>query len=449
MCEGARIILLLKGLPVALLALGLADLASAQYAGPAILSRGEAPGSISLPTIKFRPFLEAAAIYSTGLTAFSVSSTGEIANSSSAGTRLAFGLSGHHRWRRSDLSLDYRGSMSHYLRQTYYDGMSHSRLLGFRHDINRRAVLTVSQSAGMFTRDFGLLGIPQASLYDPGSAYIPTTDYFDNRTIYFTSNANLLYRKSARTTFSMGGIALVNRRRSAALHSSSGVAATGDVQHRISKRTTLGANYQYTHFGYSQFDGGADIHSASGSFSHAFSSRTEFSLYAGGSRLEVKNQISTAVDPVIAVLLGIRQTTQIVHYIAWTPTFGARISRRIPQGILYASVSRGITPGNGLFLTSEMLSVTGGYSYTGLRRWSASVQGSYYYSDAKAGIAGTYAAMSGGFRLSRMIGRGFHFVAMHNVRQYNSARYGNYQRFIHEASVGLGWTPGELPLRIW
>src|SRR5690349_5819811 len=146
MCEGARLPLLLRGCLLAVLVFGVVDSASAQYAGPAILSRGEAPASISLPSIKFRPFIDVSGTYSTGLTAVSLSSSGQITNQASTGTRLAFGISGHHRWRRSDLSVDYRGSISHYFRTKYYDGMSHSLLLGFRHEINRRTVLTLSQT---------------------------------------------------------------------------------------------------------------------------------------------------------------------------------------------------------------------------------------------------------------------------------------------------------------
>ena len=46
---------------------GLTLPAFAQYAGPAILSRGEAPAAMSAPEIKFRPFVEFTAGYQTEL----------------------------------------------------------------------------------------------------------------------------------------------------------------------------------------------------------------------------------------------------------------------------------------------------------------------------------------------------------------------------------------------
>ena len=41
--------------------------AFAQYAGPAILSRGEAPSAMSAPQINFRPYFDVNAVYDTGL----------------------------------------------------------------------------------------------------------------------------------------------------------------------------------------------------------------------------------------------------------------------------------------------------------------------------------------------------------------------------------------------
>src|SRR5436305_1753420 len=84
--------------PLWMLLFGAARLALAQYAGPALLTRGEAPASAAQPTIEFRPFVEVTGIYDTGLAAFTVTDTGALANTSSAGERVAFGISGTHRW---------------------------------------------------------------------------------------------------------------------------------------------------------------------------------------------------------------------------------------------------------------------------------------------------------------------------------------------------------------
>jgi hypothetical protein len=237
-------------------------------------------------------------------------------------------------------------------------------------------------------------------------------------------------------------------RRSEALRGSYGWAAHGDVQYRLTRKSTIGAQYAYQNYRYTDFIGGADVNTVAATYARAFSARSEFSVYGGASHIEVKNLVTIATDPVITALLGIRETSQIIHYLNWTPSFGARISRRVPQGILFATATRGVTPGNGLFLTSISTSLTTGYTYLGLRRWSASVNASYYYNNAVTGVTGNYRAASGGVHLARKIGP-LNFISWYAMRQYDSGTYGRYGRLVHEATIGLGWTPGEIPLRIW
>jgi hypothetical protein len=58
----------------------LAAPAFAQFGGPAILSRGDAPAAMSVPQIDFIPFLSLVGVYDTGLATVSVNSqrrTGE------------------------------------------------------------------------------------------------------------------------------------------------------------------------------------------------------------------------------------------------------------------------------------------------------------------------------------------------------------------------------------
>src|ERR1044071_1765324 len=69
----------------------------AQFPGPALLRRGEAPASISSPTVRFRPYAEVSAIYDTGLAGVLVKdASGTLANQASMGVQIAFGISGAH-----------------------------------------------------------------------------------------------------------------------------------------------------------------------------------------------------------------------------------------------------------------------------------------------------------------------------------------------------------------
>jgi hypothetical protein len=40
-------------------------------------------------------------------------------------------------------------------------------------------------------------------------------------------------------------------------------------------------------------------------------------------------------------------------------------------------------------------------------------------------------------------------VANYSLRKYSSPGISAYNRTVNEARIGFGWTPGDIPLRIW
>ena len=432
-----------------LVLLGLVFPASAQYAGPAILSRGEAPVAMSAPQISFRPFLEITGLYDTGLAAVTVNSQGGLANQSSVGVAVAWGISGMHSWRHTRLGLDYRGSINHYAQSSGYDSLDQSLLLGLTHQLSRHILFSLRTSAGIFTRDFGLNGLPQTVPFDPTTASIPTTDFFDNRTMYVTSTADLVLQESTRLSFDFGGTGSVVRRRSTALDGTTSANAHGDLQYRLTRRATIGASYNYYHFDFTHIFGGTDVHAVTGTFAMQLSRMVEITGFAGFARAESNFIQLVPIDPVIAALLGITEGTQVVHTVDYVPNLSVRLSRTFRRGVAYASGGHTIVPGNGLFLTSYATTVLGGYNYTGVRRWSLGTQVSFSRSNSIGNIIGTYSNISGSLSASRQLFPSVHFIAIYSARQYDSPDFANYNRLVHEARIGLGWAPGDVPLRIW
>ena len=72
------------------------------------------------------------------------------------------------------------------------------------------------------------------------------------------------------------------RRSSAALYGTTGAAASGDVQYRWSRHTTIGAFYSYTHVTAFHVVGTSDAHAIGGSYSRQLSRRAEFSGFVAG-----------------------------------------------------------------------------------------------------------------------------------------------------------------------
>ncbi len=420
-----------------------------QYAGPAILTRGEAPSAMAMPDIYFRPYLEVTGIYDTGLAGVTVNQNGELGTSSSAGVMLAWGISGSHNWRHTKLGLDYRGSITHYFRRTNYDGLDQSLYLGITQQLSRRATLSLREGAGMFTRDFGLISMPQTVPFDPTTLYVPTTDYFDNRTFYVTSEADLSVQKTARLSFDMGGGLFITRRRSTALNGTTGLMAHGDMMYRLSRQSTMGVNYEYEHFQFTRVFGGTDFHAAELVYARRLSRFWEFSGAAGGGHVETEFIQNVPIAPAIAALLGITQTSEVVHDVRWIPNLTGRLSRAFPRGVGFAGGGHTITPGNGLFLTSAATMAFIGYNYTGLRRWSFAATLDYSRAKAIGNITGVYSTESASVTASRQLLRTVHFVASYSARRYDSPDFSRYHRLIHSARAGIGWAPGDVPLRIW
>jgi hypothetical protein len=438
----------LKLLPL-VICLGLAAPALAQYAGPAILARGEAPSSLTRPEIKFRPFVEISGTYDTGLANVAVTNTGELASGSSYGVGLTWGISGNHDWKHTTLGLSYRGSFSHYAQRSAYDTINESLLLGITHQFTRHTLLSFRETAGIFSRDTNSLGLTDTVPFDPTTTYAPTTDYFDNRTVYSETGLDFTIQKSARLSFDLGGDEFLVWRRSQALNGVRGSGARGDMQYRLSRRTTIGAGYMFEHFTFTRVFGGTDIHGAAGSYSVALNATTEFSAMVGAARVEMTSIQTVPIDPSIAALLGISFSYQVAHLLHYTPTYRARLSKTLHHGIIYAGGGRTITPGNGLFLTSSASSVMGGYTYTGLRRWSLNINSIYVKANALGSDQTRYGEISTSFAASRQIARSIHFVTSIAARKYQSPDFEKYNRLIYYATMGIGFTPGDIPFRLW
>ena len=423
--------------------------AFAQYAGPAVLARGDAPSSLTAAETKFRPFLELTGTYDTGLANVAVTDTGDLATGSSYGVELTWGISGNRNWRHTQLGLSYRGSFAHYAQRSTYDSNNELLLLGVSHQMTRHTTVSFRETAGMFSRDPGPLGLTQTVPFDPSTTFVPTTDFFDNRTVYSESRLDLTIQKSARLSFDLGGDAYLVWRRSQALNGVRGIGARGDLQYRLTRRTTIGAGYVFDHFTFTRVFGATDVHGFVASYSVALNATTEFSAALGVARVEMTSIRTVPIDPAIAALLGISSALEVGHLLRYTPTFAARLTKTLPRGVVYVSGGRSITPGNGLFLTSYMTSIIGGYTYTGLRRWSFNFNTAYSRASGLSTQNTRYGNVMATVAASRQIARSLHFIASYSARQYQSPDFNKYNRLVYVATMGFGFTPGDVPLRLW
>lgn len=421
----------------------------AQYGGPAILARGQSPGAASGAHIDFRPYVAVTGTYDSGLNGVAVDTSGTPINDASYGVSIGFGVSGTHAWKRTQVGLNYSGGFSHYAK-SFYDGVSSQTFqLSLIHRLSRHAQLSIGTSAALYGENQSTPTLPQTIAFDPSSSHIPTNDFFNNRTVSASTMASVAVQLSARTSVSFGGDGFLTRRRSSALFGSTGYGAHGDIQRRMSRRTTIGAMYNYMHYMFTGVAGGTDAHTVAGTYSMQISRSTQFSSFLGISRYENLFVQIVSIDPAIAAVIGISSAQRVSYVSQTTPNFGARLSKTVPRGTVFVNASHSLNPGNGLFLTSTSTDFGVGYSYTGLRRWSISSGASYDRSDSEGNIIGQYGSYAATVSVSRQVAPMTHAVFSFNARRYSSPDFKNYNKWAYALNLGLSFAPGDVPIRFW
>jgi hypothetical protein len=427
--------------------------AYAQYGGPALLTRGQSPTAMQASQIDFRPFLALDANYDSGLDGVSLDANGKTTTANGAGITLSGGVSGLHSWKHTMLGLDFRANLRHYTSQSYYDGSDQTLMLGLTHQFTRHVVLSIRESAGTYSQNYATPALQQTVPFDPSTTYLPQNDFFNNRTVYLSSQADLQIQRSTRLSFNIGGDSFLTRYRSTALYGNTGVGARGDLQYRLSRRSTLGAGYSFTHFAFRGVLSSTDIHSLVGSYALALSRTVEFTSTFGFAFYETKFQREVPLDPVVAAIVCQPGQpcvgTQLFYGRNWSPNITARFSKTIPRGVIFAMGGHSITPGNGLFLTSTSTNIGGGYSYTGLKRWAVNTGVNYSFSNSVGNVVGNYSGTVISANISRQIMSSTHFLFGFNAHSYQSGDFQNYNRWAYGLHLGLGFTPGDIPVRFW
>jgi len=423
--------------------------AFAQYGGPAVLTRGQAPAAMATSQIDFRPFLSVTGGYDYGLNGVGIDPNGQPYNVSSFNVQATGGISGLHSWRHTQLGIDFTASIRHFPGHSFYDGFDQRLLLSLSHQFSRHVSFGIRANAGFFTQAYNRPELPSTIPFDPSTTYVPTSTFFDNRVAYYSLQADLHVQKSTRLSYMIGGDSFSTHYRSSALYGALGAGARGDVQYRLSRRSTIGAAYNYVHYRYTGVFSGTDVHSILGVYSVRLNRAMELSVAGGAAHFETKFIQSVPVDPAIAALIGLNSLNQVSYTKDWIGSGLGRFSYTMKRGVAYIGGGRQVTPGNGLFLTSTSNNVTAGYSYTALRKWSANASANYTRSDSIGNFQGAYANYGFNLSVSRQVARYTHGVLSFDARKYQSPDFHNYNLWQYSIRLGLGFTPGDIPLRLW
>ena len=110
-----------------------------------------------------------------------------------------------HSWKHTKVGLDYIGSIAHYEKATYGGYDNQSFLLSVAHQFSPHTLFTLREHASLLSQPLAAPGLPETVTFDPAATYNPTTDFYDNRTIFLSTQAAFIFQKSARLSFSLAG----------------------------------------------------------------------------------------------------------------------------------------------------------------------------------------------------------------------------------------------------
>ncbi len=423
------------------------------YQGPGVLSRGAGDiGTRSGQQVNLRFYAGVAGVYDNQLQPISVDSKGSLLQVKGLyGVEANLGAYGVHNWKTATLGLDYRGVYRHYSERTYFDGSDHALALGYTYQKSRRLVFDMRQLAGTLAQGVGgIYGALPASRTDIVNQ--PTALLFDNRMNYLQSTMDVSYIASARTVYTAGGDGFLVRRQSSALYGVNGYDLRGSVRHRTSRTTTIGATYLHMHFDYPRAFGESDINMAEGFYATRLGPRWTFSLAAGVYVVDTQGTQIVTLDPAVAALLGQTTTFHVFSTRITAPSGNATLTRQFKTATLSFNYNREITPGNGVYLTSRTENASFALNYSGIRKWDFSLTGGYgSLASVGQGIQ-PYHQFTGGTGLTYALTRAVHVVARYDARHLDIVQGVGpvgYRRTGYRASIGLTFSPGDIPLSLW
>ncbi|MDX2267008.1 MAG: hypothetical protein NW208_02815 [Bryobacter sp.] len=419
------------------------------FGGPAVLGRGSSGAGARAGEFGFRVYAGVNYLYDTGLTGFGLDTNGNVLNSAAQGVEGVAGIYGAKRNRRSYINLNYQAGYRQYNNLRGFNGTDQNITLQYSKQVNARQAVGIGVNAGTTNRAFGIGSL--AGFVDPNfvGLGLPTAEVFDNRIYYGSGSVNYIWQRTARSSVSFSGAGFATRRTGNVLFGVNGANASADYAYRLSRNQTINIGYNFLYFNFTRGFGNSQGHGMFVGYATKLARKYDLSMRFGGLRMQNLFLQQVDVDPVIAAIVGISQTTQVANRSLYVPTGAISFSGPVTRRSSF-SVSAGLfaTPGNGVITTSRNWNAGASYSYTGLRR--VGLSGGVFYNNIssftedrrKFETVGTYLSVA-----PRLTGD-FHWGFNIGTRSFLSGTVNNFRRNSWFFSTGLYWSPGELPLNV-
>ena len=413
--------------------------------GPSILSRGGArPGQAGGKPINFNFYAGLNASYNNGSIPIDTGSSSSDKQVLYGGS-LNGGLTGSHAWKSSSIGVDYRGNYRLYSGHSYADGTEQAIDMQYTVQASRRISFNISAVGGTSTNANGGFVAPTAIL-DPNLIGVPTSNIFDNRMYYGQGTVGMTYRLTSRLRFMFSGDGFTMQYKSNSLIGMNGYRASAQVTYQFSRRDQIGIGYNFTHFAYPRAFGASDLHGISGNYGRKLAPGLDFTLSGGIYRIETLGSAQVTLSPEVAEILGQTTGYQALYRVNYSPQYSGTLTYARRRSTFTGSLGAGVTPGNGVYLTSRSLNVGAGYSYSGIRKVTLSLTaGASQFSSVFQTIEqyrNYYGGASGAYSITRHLSASLQTdVRTFNINGKNRPGY--------SVTLGIYWSPTEIPIPSW
>lgn len=419
------------------------------YQGPGISSPGVGDvGTRSGEQVDLRYYFGVSGVVDSTIAPFETTSQGHTLYIPYLyGMDVSGGIYGVHSWKRSQLGLNYVGNYTRYFNYNGLNSTNHTLTLGYTDQISKRLRLDLHESAGSLT--YGVGEVANAASTDLSSSFTPATRLFDTHTYYLQSSVSATYLQSARTSYTVGASGFLETLNSLGLSNTWGYNFNGNIMRRLSKSSTVGVTYTYSHFELPGLSSKSDSHAFQALYATALGQFWTLSIEAGATLTQGESLVSFALNPVLAAIFGQSTITGISHFQTIYPSGTATLNRKFRHASLGFYYYRGVNAGNGAFTTGRLENANASISYTGLRKVNLGANGGYYSLRSIGQNIGTYSQYSAGAGITYALGRDIHLSLRYDFRDQQIDEVSDYKRRGSRATVGLMFSPGSLPLSLW
>jgi hypothetical protein len=415
------------------------------YEGPSILSRGSnTVGQRGGEQVDLRFFGNVNGIYDTGLVPVTTDTTGQLALPGGLyGVEAQIGAYGVHNFRRGQIGLDYKGSYRHYTQNSFFDGTDQALTLTYAYQKSRRLAIDTRGVAGTYSS-----ALFANTVAYTGDSVAAGQAIFDNRSNYADAAMDVNFAYTNRTVFSAGGEGFLVTRRSRALIGVHGYSLKGEMEHKLSGTTAIGLTYDHHHYDYPRAFGESNIDGISfTAVKQLDRRRVTIRASFGGLMIQTEGVETVQLDPLVASILGVSTGVQAFYQKSFVPRGELEIRRHFRQSDLALRYRRGVSPGNGVYLTSIQEAASASFDYTSRRRLTLGVNGGWSTYSAIGQIIGKYTQYGGSATAGYKLSRSLQLVASYNARHQDIAS----SAFSPESTrvqFGVAYSPGDIPLSI-